>query len=166
MTWDPERYERWFATGQGAYALAREFRLLDAMLAGWQRRGHKLLDVGCGTGIFTERLWHLGFDVTGVDASPPMLHAAKRRFAKRVVELSVANAESLPYTDGEFDYCVVWSVLEFCDDPVAALAEAARVAAKGLVVGFLNSFSLYWLARGMPAQIGRASCRERVCHRV
>ena len=77
MGWDPERYEAWFDTPEGRFALDREAHLLQAVLAGWPRRGHKLLEVGCGTGLFLEMLYQMGFDITGMDNSTEMIMAAR-----------------------------------------------------------------------------------------
>jgi trans-aconitate methyltransferase len=41
--------------------------------------GEKILDLGCGDGILTERIAATGADVTGVDSSPDMIAAAKGR---------------------------------------------------------------------------------------
>ncbi|WP_419786155.1 class I SAM-dependent methyltransferase [Pseudodesulfovibrio sp.] len=144
MFWDPDRYERWFDTAPGRFALDREARLLQSVLAGWPRRGHKLLEIGCGTGLFLEVLYQMGLDVTGLDASPAMVEAARQRLGQRA-EIHQGNGELTPYADNEFDYVFLWSVLEFAENPEAMLAEAARVAEKGLLIGFLNKNSFYYL---------------------
>jgi len=143
MFWDPDRYEGWFDTPEGRFALEREARLLQSVLAGWPRRGHKLLEIGCGTGLFLEMLYQMGFDVTGVDSSPEMVMAARKRLGKRA-DIHLGSGELTAYSDNEFDYAFLWSVLEFTENPEAMLAEAARVAEKGLLIGFLNKNSLYY----------------------
>ena len=143
MAWDPDRYEAWFDTPEGQYALEQEVRLLQEMLAGWPRRKHKLLEIGCGTGLFMEMLYQMGLDVTGMDNSPEMIMAARKRFGNRA-ELHLGHGEHMAYSDNEFDYVLLWSVLEFTDEPEAMLVEAARVAEKGLLIGFLNKNSLYY----------------------
>lgn len=147
MKWDQEtakRYEAWFQTPSGLFALKREIRLLEQMTADWPRRGQRLVEIGCGTGIFLESLHRAGFDVTGLDASPAMLEVARERLGQ-VADLHLGRAEHLPFPDKEFDFAVLLTVLEFCPEPVLALREAARVTRKALLVGFLNRFSLYWL---------------------
>lgn len=143
-----ERYEKWFATRAGAFALACEKRLLNRLMSGWPRRGQTLLEVGCGTGVFLDSFWEAGFDITGLDSSQPMLQAACKRLGNKA-ELRLGNACALPFDDREFDFVAVLTVLEFLDDPMEALKEARRVARKGLLVAFLNKYSLYYLQTGM-----------------
>lgn len=155
--WDrqkAEKYDAWYDTPMGAFALGREVRLLQFMASGWPRRGQRLLEIGCGTGVFLQVLHHAGFDVTGLDKSPAMLEVARKRLGN-VADLHLGVAEHLPFDDNEFDFSVMFTVLEFCDDPGLALLEAARVARKGLIVGFLNKCSLYWLSvRFLPGSSG------------
>jgi trans-aconitate methyltransferase len=60
--------------------------------------GECILDLGCGDGALTEQLAATGALVTGVDASPSMVAAARQRGLN--VELHTADA--LPY-NGQFD---------------------------------------------------------------
>lgn len=143
MAWDPERYEKWFDTPEGNFALEQEAKLLQTVLAGWPRRKRKLLEIGCGTGLFLDMLYQMGLDVTGIDSSPEMVLAARKRFGNRA-DLHLGHGEHMGYSDNEFDYALLWSVLEFTEEPEAMLKEAARVAEKGLLIGFLNKNSLYY----------------------
>ncbi len=158
MAWDAERYESWFDTSEGRFALEREANLLQSLAAGWPSRCATLLEIGCGTGLFLEMLWQMGFDVTGVDKSSSMISAARKRFGSRAA-LHQADGTRLPFEDNSFDYVFLWSVLEFCDNPRALLAEACRVAEKGLLVGFLNRQSLYYWrnVRGSGGTMSRAT---------
>jgi len=147
MYWDRsdlERYERWLATPSGAYAFARECRLIEKQTAAWPRRGRTLLEIGCGPGMFLEFFHRAGFDVTGCDASPVMVAAARHRLGPKV-ECGVANALHLPHDPDSFDYVALLTVLEYLDDPELALREAVRVARRGIIVGYVNRFSLYRL---------------------
>ena len=143
--WDKaaaERYEAWYATPRGSFALAREQRLMADMVSPWQRRNHTLLEIGCGAGHFLEMFHDGGFDVTGLDKSEPMLEKAKERMEHRAT-LRIGDATQLPFDDGEFDYVAIVTALECMEDPEAALKEAFRVAQRGVVVAYLNSWSLY-----------------------
>src|SRR5215467_6736685 len=45
--------------------------------------GKRVLDAGCGPGVYTERLADMGAEVIGVDNSPRMVDLAKRRLKGR-----------------------------------------------------------------------------------
>ncbi|MBU1002461.1 MAG: class I SAM-dependent methyltransferase [Proteobacteria bacterium] len=137
-----DHYEAWFESSQGSFALVQERRLLERLASPWPRRANTLLDIGCGPGIFMKLFWEMGFDVTGLDAAPDMLGAARRRLGPHA-SYHLGKAEHLPFADDEFDYATLLTVLEFCEDPLQALREAKRVAKYGLIVGFLNRYSLY-----------------------
>jgi len=157
--WDKaavQRYEEWLQTPEGAFALGREKRLLAHLISGWPRRGQRLLEVGCGSGLFLEMFWEAGFDTTGLDLSPHMLAAARARVNTRV-DLHLGSADLLPFDDKEFDFVALITVLEFVPDPLAALEEAFRVARKGLLVAFLNRYSLYYLGNGLRLPFCRPS---------
>jgi ubiquinone/menaquinone biosynthesis C-methylase UbiE len=148
--WDDrtaERYEAWALSPLGRYALARERKLLACLVAPWPRRRQKLLDIGCGTGFFLELFWDAGFDVTGLDASPSMLSKARERLGIRA-DFHLGQAENLPFEDKEYDYSVLVTLLEFTQSPLQVLREAARVSRKGILIGFLNRHSLYYMTAG------------------
>jgi len=147
MLWDRhdlERYERWLSSREGAYALHCEFHLLEWLSAAWPRRGRTLLEIGCGPGVFLEFFHRAGFDVTGLDKSPVMAMAAGHRMGEKA-EVGVGDAHALPYEARHFDYTALLTVLDFVEDPATALREAARVAKYGVLVGYLNRFSLHAL---------------------
>jgi len=150
MSWDANtaaRYDQWASSPCGSFALRQEEKLLQGIIAPWPRRKQKLLDIGCGTGVFLEFFWSCGFDLTGIDLSPDMLASAREKMGQRV-DLHLGDAEHLPFEDREFDYASLMTVLEFVDDPEQVLREAARVARKGVLITFLNRSSLYgWSVR-------------------
>ncbi len=157
--WDKEavaRYEAWFLTSQGAFALEQEKRLIARQISGWPRRNQRLLEVGCGIGLFLNIFWEAGFDATGLDISPAMIAAARSRVSSRV-DLHLGSADHLPFDDNEFDFVALLTVLEFLPDPALALQEAVRVARKGLLIAFLNKYSLYYLAHGLRLPLLRKS---------
>ena len=65
-------------------------------------RGMKMLDVGCGTGADLELYSRVGCDVYGVEVSPAMLRAARRRLGDRA-DLCLCSAAQLPFKDKFFD---------------------------------------------------------------
>ncbi len=88
----------------------------------------QVLDVATGTGLFARRLAR-GASVHGVDASEEMLRRAVRnaRCDGVPLELSRADAGSLPHSDDSFDAVTCCGALHLLPDPSEALAETGRV---------------------------------------
>jgi SAM-dependent methyltransferase len=118
------------------------------------RAGQRALDVGCGPGALTAQLvQRLGAGaVSAVDPSGSFVAAARERFPG--VDVRQAGAEQLPFADGEFDFAGAQLVVHFMTDPVAGLAEVARVTRDGGTVaacvwdhaGGTGPLSLFWHA--------------------
>src|SRR4051812_16357433 len=91
------------------------------------RPGQRALDVGCGPGALTSELvGRLGAGaVAAVDPSESFVGAARRRHEG--ADVQVATAEDLPFGDDAFDVALAQLVVPFMSDPVAGLAEMARV---------------------------------------
>ncbi len=91
-------------------------------------QGLRVLDAGCGSGLYGELLLERGARVTGIDQSEQMLAHARRRLAGRDVELRVADLrQPLPFADGSFDAVVSALVLHYVRDWSTPLAEFRRV---------------------------------------
>ncbi|MEX0776946.1 MAG: metalloregulator ArsR/SmtB family transcription factor [Phycisphaeraceae bacterium] len=95
--------------------------------------GHWVVaDLGCGTGAMTAQLAGHVRQVIGVDQSPAMLAAARKRIGKaRNVELRKGTLEALPLDDEACDAVMLVLVLTYVTDVAAVLAEAARVLKPG-----------------------------------
>ena len=65
-------------------------------------RGMKVLDVGCGTGTDLEVYSQGGCETCGVDLSPAMLKASRKRLGAGA-DLRLGDAAQLPFADGVFD---------------------------------------------------------------
>ncbi len=93
--------------------------------------GKRALELGCGTGVFLERVARSGATLHGIDLSEELLAKARERVAALPnVVLDRGNAEALPYPDGHFDAVYGSSVLHHLDLD-AALAAAHRVLRPG-----------------------------------
>ncbi|HUX19733.1 MAG TPA: methyltransferase domain-containing protein [Spirochaetia bacterium] len=104
-------------------------RVVEACLSGGIKN---VLDVGTGTGLFAEGFLHRGVAVSGVDASPDMVTAAKKHLPD--TEIRVGTAEKLPFEDKSFDLVFLGLVFHETDDPAGAVAEALRVARKRIAI--------------------------------
>lgn len=91
--------------------------------------GVATLDFGCGEGRVSRDLTARGHSVTGIDASPTLLAAA--RDADPGGEYLLADATNLPFDDDRFDLVVAYNVLMDVDDLAGSVREAARVLAPG-----------------------------------
>lgn len=89
-------------------------------------------DLGCGTGQMTAELAGHVERVIGVDQSPAMLRAARKRTAgMKNVELRRGSIEAVPVDDASCDAALLVLVLTYLERPTAALAEACRVLRPG-----------------------------------
>ena len=92
-------------------------------------RGKQVLDVGCGTGIYTKILKRRGADISGIDISKSMIEVAKREVSG--VDFKVGSAYELPYRAGSFDLVLAALVIEHLTDLDKAFSEINRVLKKG-----------------------------------
>jgi SAM-dependent methyltransferase len=91
--------------------------------------GTRLLDVGCGPGLFLRLAAQRGATVAGIDAAAPFIEIACERLPD--ADLRVGEMESLPYEDDSFDVVTGFNAFQFAADPARALREAGRVARDG-----------------------------------
>jgi ubiquinone/menaquinone biosynthesis C-methylase UbiE len=90
-------------------------------------RGKRILDVGCGLGMYVSRFRQFSDDVYGVDIDPDKVAQA----SEWLPNVRVSAAESLPYNDDTFDVILLNEVIEHVDDDRATIREAYRVLAPG-----------------------------------
>jgi ubiquinone/menaquinone biosynthesis C-methylase UbiE len=89
-------------------------------------------DLGCGTGETSATLAPFVQHVIAVDASAPMLQAARKRLQPfDNVELRRGELEALPIDDARLDAATLMLVLHYVVEPLRALAEVARVLKPG-----------------------------------
>jgi SAM-dependent methyltransferase len=94
--------------------------------------GASVLDAGCGTGVFLRLCADRGWAVAGLDASEELLAAARERVPE--ADLCPGDLQALPYADDAFDVVAGFGSFFYAADVGAALAEAARVARRYVVV--------------------------------
>jgi SAM-dependent methyltransferase len=97
-------------------------------------RPRRILDLGAGTGLLTEKLVAAGHDVVAADVSADMLAELTARLPG--VPTVLTGAESLPLPDGDRDVIVAAQAAHWFE-PAAASREFLRVLAPGGAVGFV-----------------------------
>jgi SAM-dependent methyltransferase len=127
---DGAAYERFM----GEWSLAAGTTFLD-----WLRppRDAHWLDVGCGTGVFTELVLGRCFPATvvAVDPSPAQIEFARRKPTTKGADFRVADAQVLPFSNASIDVVVSALVINFIPDRPRAIAEMCRVCRPGGIVG-------------------------------
>ncbi len=98
-------------------------------------RTTRVLDVGCGSGIFMALAAARGAQMSGLDAAAPLVALASERIP--AADVRTGEMEALPFDDGTFDLVTGFNSFQYAANPTAALAEARRVARSDarLVVG-------------------------------
>lgn len=144
---DPEEEDR-LARAERAPYFRRWLKRLRALSP-----GRRLLDVGCGTGVFLDlAVKKYGFQGRGLE--PDASAAAYAR--GRGLSVEEANLESPGAPSASFDLITFWDVLEHLPDPRAALAAAsARLREKGIVLIKVPN------ARALTAAVARLLHRFR-----
>jgi len=134
-----DTYDQWYETAEGAMYDRIEKKAVSRYL----RRNvqeMKLLEVGCGTGHWSQFFSDCGFEVTGVDVSKPMIKIAQSKNIPNA-SFQIADGHSLPFNDNSFDVTAAITTLEFVHDAELVLQEMARCTRKQsgqLLIGVLN----------------------------
>lgn len=87
----------------------------------------RVLDVGCGLGMYVSKLAEAGGDAYGVDVDPDKVAQA----SQRLPNIYLSPAETLPFPDNHFRTVLMHEVLEHVTDDRQAVREAYRVTAPG-----------------------------------
>ncbi len=108
--------------------------------------GSRVLDVAAGTGNATVAAARLGAQVTASDIAPAMVEKGRARTAAEGfdVEWHEADAQALPFGDGEFDQVLSAFGAMFAPDPGRAAGEMLRVAKPGGAVAMTT-----WVQEGV-----------------
>lgn len=89
--------------------------------------GRRILDIGCGQGHFVDAALRGGFQVQGIETSPPAVEIC-RRFGLPVNQIDVFSDELKPST---FDICTLFEVIEHVPQPASLLRRAEQLLVAG-----------------------------------
>jgi trans-aconitate methyltransferase len=117
QTWNAEIYQRnaRFVSDLGMPVVA----LLDP------QPGERILDLGCGDGVLTQKLEDMGCELIGIDSSPELIRAA----LDLGLDVSVEDATKMSF-DGEFDAVFSNAVLHWIRDADQAIGNVFRALRK------------------------------------
>jgi SAM-dependent methyltransferase len=114
------------------------------------RRGDRVLDVAAGSGNAAIPAAQAGARVVACDLTPELLEAGQRQAAQHSAELQwrQADAEALPFADGEFDTVMSCLGVMFAPHHQASADELVRVCRPGGTIGLLS-----WTPEGFIGQM-------------
>lgn len=109
--------------------LAHKYLYLDMFLRRLEviekyKRGGRLLDVGCATGVLIDVARFRGWEVQGVDISPYASEIARKYYN---LDVFTGTLEEAGYEDARFDLIYMHDLIEHVPDPMSLVKEARRI---------------------------------------
>jgi SAM-dependent methyltransferase len=150
---DGEAYDR----GMGVWS-----RIAADIFLDWVNPddGLRWIDVGCGSGAFTEAVIqrHAPAEIIGIDPAESQIAFARARASTKQASFQIGDAMALPFEDGRFDAAVMALVIFFVPDPVKGVAEMTRVVRPG---GIVATYAWDMAGGGFPFHPIQAELRAR-----
>jgi len=137
-----DTYDKWYETAEGAMFDRLEKKAISKCLLR-NIQGRKLLEIGCGTGHWSQFFNENGFEVMGVDVSERMISEALEKKLQNT-SFYIDDGHFLPFKDGAFDVTAAMLTLEFVRDAELVVQEMVRCTRRPggqLLIGVLNALA-------------------------
>ncbi len=105
--------------------------------------GEKVLDLGCGNGVYTDYFRSVGADVVGVDGSKTMLHFARMQYLKCRFQFADLD-EKLPFSNETFDIVFCNLVLMDIKNIALVFAECNRLLSKNGILYYTIVYPAFY----------------------
>lgn len=135
-----KNYDEYYITDFGKKVDSIEQKIISSLINDIPRT--EMLELGCGTGHWSEFFAKQGFSVLGVDISEAMLKIARSKNIN--AEFKIVDSENLPFKDESYQVISSITMLEFVEDQDKVIQEVYRVLKKDgwFILGCLNANSI------------------------
>jgi len=136
-------YDQMHNAETGEHALALKYVLGFCRQYGF----HRVLDVGCGTGVALRAMLDSGLEAKGIEPVEALVQIGREKRGLASSDILVGTAEALPFPDRSFDAVTEFAILHHIKDPAPAVREMTRVARHAVFLSDENRFgrgSLVW----------------------
>lgn len=116
--------------------------------------GKKLLDIGCGGGIFSEALAKIGAQVTGLDSERDSIQVASSHAKTNDLNIEYVNKPVETFEHTAFDIITCMEMLEHVDEPELVIKHMSRLSKTGTML-FLSTIN-----RTLAAYLGAIVASE------
>jgi len=149
---DLDKYQKYYNSWLWRYQhRQRVNNVIDIVNRQNIKKEAKILEIGCGRGIYTTLLARNNRNVVGIELSNREISVSKEFVGKKQLTKNVtlirADAQRLPFKDDVFDFVLCSEVLEHLDDPSRGASELNRVLKRGkkAIVSMPNLISYFWM---------------------
>lgn len=119
-----------YSAGTSYSASLANARLSDLTQEAMSWKDLRVLDVGCGDGVYSMELYRRGSprELVGIDLSPAAVASATSKVSAENIHFVVNSGTHLPFPEDSFDVVHLRGVLHHMENPELAVREAFRVA--------------------------------------
>jgi ubiquinone/menaquinone biosynthesis C-methylase UbiE len=124
-----------YTTGDRLSSRMATERSINAIIGTEEFAGNLVLDLGCGDGFYTARIWDMGQPrgMVALDAAEAAVRVAAGKLGGRPVRFLAADGHRLPFPNDSFDVVLLQSILHHDNAPLDMVQEALRVASRMVV---------------------------------